>query len=129
VPGPAQIRKGIRVLVVDDYRPLADLVVSALGSAGYEARAAYSGKEALRAIEEFKPHAAVVDAILPDMDGLDFAAEFERRFPSGKVLLTSAMGHEPKPSKVREAYPVIHKAMLMDELLPLLDSLKASEQP
>jgi response regulator RpfG family c-di-GMP phosphodiesterase len=70
----------------------------------------------------------VVDAILPDMDGFDFAAKIEQLFPSCKVLLTSAMDHAQTAPKGRKKYPVVHKAMLMDELLPFLDSFSTSEE-
>jgi len=125
---PYKSRNKVRVLVVDDYIPFANLLVGALGNEGYQARAAYSACEALRAAEDFKPHAVVLDAILRDMDGFKLAAEFERRLPACRVLLTSAWDYEREPAHVRWPYRVVHKAALMDELSQFLDSCGPSEE-
>jgi DNA-binding response OmpR family regulator len=117
-----RIPNGLRVLVVDDYYPIADLVASVLWKHGYEARAVYSASDALHAGEEFKPHAAVLDVILPDVEDFQFVAEFERRFPECRVLLTSAWDFVMDPPKVRAPHRIVRKAVLMEELLRFLES-------
>ncbi|WP_394254331.1 response regulator transcription factor [Pseudoclavibacter helvolus] len=60
----------IRVLVVDDEPSLTDLLRMALRYEGWEVRTAADGASALKVAREFKPHAAVLDIMLPDTDGL-----------------------------------------------------------
>ncbi len=60
----------VRVLVVDDEAPLAELLSMALRYEGWEVRTAGDGEQALRAAREFRPDAVVLDVMLPDTDGL-----------------------------------------------------------
>ncbi|WP_419996404.1 response regulator transcription factor [Streptomyces boninensis] len=60
----------IRILVVDDEPPLAELLTMALRYEGWVVRSSGTGAEALRTARELKPHAVVLDVMLPDMDGL-----------------------------------------------------------
>ncbi len=60
----------IRVLVVDDEPSLTDLLRMALRYEGWEVRTAADGASAVKVAREFKPHAAVLDIMLPDTDGL-----------------------------------------------------------
>jgi two-component system OmpR family response regulator len=88
---------GVRVLVVDDDPHLAELLVTTLRFAGFQVAAAASGGAALRAADEFAPQIAVLDVLLPDLDGF----EVVRRLRSGGhafpvVFLTARDGVEDK---------------------------------
>ncbi len=60
-----------RVLVVDDYRTTADSLVEQLESWGHEARATYSGEQALELLDSFQPEIIVSDLKLPGISGVD----------------------------------------------------------
>jgi two-component system OmpR family response regulator len=60
-----------RVLVVDDEKSISDLISTGLKFVGFDVRTAASGAEALRQAEEFKPHALILDVMLPDLDGFE----------------------------------------------------------
>jgi CheY-like chemotaxis protein len=62
-----------RVLIVDDEHIIADTLVAIFSGAGYESRAAYSAEGALGLIPSWPPQLAIVDVILPGMNGIDFA--------------------------------------------------------
>lgn len=78
---PLRSRSSIRVLVVDDFHPLANALKEMFEANFYDVRAAYSVAEALEIAEDFRPDALIADLILPGPDGLQLAAEFERRWP------------------------------------------------
>ncbi len=59
----------IRLLVVDDDPPIADLVATVARYEGWEAACAYSGEEALTVAAEFQPDIVVLDLMLPGLDG------------------------------------------------------------
>lgn len=80
----------LRVLVVDDYYPLANAFFNILATNFYDARVAYTAAEALDIAAQFRPHTLIADVTLPDMDGLKLAADFETRYPDCRVLLMSA---------------------------------------
>jgi two-component system, OmpR family, alkaline phosphatase synthesis response regulator PhoP len=57
------------VLSVDDEPDVTALVRFHLSRAGYEVRAAASGREALEAIRSQRPDLVLLDLMLPDIDG------------------------------------------------------------
>ncbi|WP_329625260.1 response regulator transcription factor [Streptomyces sp. NBC_01255] len=59
----------IRVLVVDDDPPIADLVATVARYEGWDAVTANSGREALRLAADLPPDIVVLDLMLPDIDG------------------------------------------------------------
>ncbi|MEV8088420.1 response regulator transcription factor [Streptomyces nigra] len=61
--------ENVRLLVVDDDPPIADLVATVARYEGWEAVTANSGEEALRRAAAFHPDIVVLDLMLPDVDG------------------------------------------------------------
>ncbi|NJP42871.1 response regulator transcription factor [Actinacidiphila epipremni] len=80
----------VRVLVVDDETPLADLLSMALRYEGWKVRTEADGASALRAAREDRPDAVVLDVMLPDMDGLEVLARLRRETPDVPVLFLTA---------------------------------------
>ncbi|MFI0895198.1 response regulator transcription factor [Streptomyces sp. NPDC020983] len=80
----------VRVLVVDDEAPLADLLSMALRYEGWKVRTECDGSSALRAAREDRPDAVVLDVMLPDMDGLEVLARLRRETPDVPVLFLTA---------------------------------------
>jgi CheY-like chemotaxis protein len=70
-------RRGLQVLVVDDYADAREMVVLILESAGFAARAASNGAAALASARQHCPDAVVLDIFMPDMDGIETARQFE----------------------------------------------------
>jgi two-component system, OmpR family, response regulator len=62
-----------RVLVVDDEPNIVDVISMALRFQGFEVATAGTGREALAAVEGFRPEVMVLDVMLPDMEGFEVA--------------------------------------------------------
>ncbi|MFF4948746.1 response regulator transcription factor [Streptomyces chattanoogensis] len=60
----------VRVLVVDDEPDLTEVLSGALKGEGWSVRTASDGATALSVARDFRPHAVVLDWMLPDIDGL-----------------------------------------------------------
>ena len=61
-----------RILVVDDERPITDLVSMALRYEGFAVQTAATARDARSAVMEFRPALVVLDVGLPDEDGFAF---------------------------------------------------------
>jgi two-component system OmpR family response regulator len=61
-----------RILVVDDERPITDLVSMALRYEGFAVQTAATARDARTAVMEFRPALVVLDVGLPDEDGFAF---------------------------------------------------------
>ena len=83
-----------RILVVDDEPSITDLVTMALHIHGATVEVAHTGTEALRAVQEFRPHLIVLDVMLPDLDGFTVLERMgrERRSADIPVLFLTARG-------------------------------------
>ena len=60
-----------KVLVVDDEPTIADVVARYLTRAGYAARTAGTGEDALHQANAERPDVVILDLMLPDVDGLE----------------------------------------------------------
>ena len=73
-----------KLLVVDDEPNIRELLSTSLRFAGFEVVAAANGREALAAVEADEPDLAVLDVMLPDMDGFTITRKLRaagRHFP------------------------------------------------
>ena len=86
-----------RVLVVDDESNITDLVTTALRYEGFEVASAHDGREALAAVESFRPDLMVLDVMLPDVDGFEVQRRLlDRGRPTPVVFLTARDSTEDK---------------------------------
>ncbi|HWU08413.1 MAG TPA: response regulator transcription factor [Streptomyces sp.] len=83
-------RNPVRVLVVDDEAPLAELLSMALRYEGWEVRSAGDGAGAVRTARDFRPDAVILDVMLPDMDGLAVLGRLRRELNDVPVLFLTA---------------------------------------
>ncbi|MDA8274698.1 MAG: response regulator transcription factor [Actinomycetota bacterium] len=85
---------GARILVVDDEESITDLVAMALGMHGAVVEVAHDGRHALDAIPHMRPHAVVLDVMLPDLDGLEVLRrmQWDPRTAAVPVLFLTAKG-------------------------------------
>ncbi len=60
-----------KILVVDDEKEIAQLIRDYLRAEGYEVFMAFDGEEAVNCFREQKPQLAVLDIMLPKMDGTE----------------------------------------------------------
>ena len=78
-----------RILVVDDEASISELISTSLRFVGFDVRTAANGAEALRVAEEFKPHAMVLDVMLPDLDGFEVCKKIRNEGVDTGVLSVS----------------------------------------
>ena len=115
-----------RIVVIDDHAPSRDVLRAAVTAAGgavvAEAHTAGAGVEL---VARERPDAAVIAVGLPDRDGIDAAADIDRRCPCPVVVLTShadrevierarragAMAYLVKPLRSVELAPAVELAI------------------
>jgi DNA-binding NtrC family response regulator len=77
-------------LIVDDERTIADtLAVIFSTRCGYETRAVYTAEEAMDMLAEWYPDLAIVDVVLPQVNGIDLAIFLTAQYPACQLLLFS----------------------------------------
>jgi CheY-like chemotaxis protein len=95
----------LRLLVVDDNRDAADSLAVLLELLGAEVHLAYSGGEALQAVEACRPDVVLLDLGMPEIDGYEVARRIRERTGSvGPTLIAlSGWGQEEDLRRTHEA--------------------------
>ncbi|MDL2324883.1 VanR-ABDEGLN family response regulator transcription factor [Ruminococcaceae bacterium OttesenSCG-928-A16] len=78
-----------RILVVDDEKEIADLIEIYLKNGGYKVTKCYNAKTALQMLETETPDAAILDVMLPDMDGFMLCAQIRESHNFPIIMLTA----------------------------------------
>lgn len=109
-----------RVLVVDDERSVADMIVGYLSEAGYLARAVYSGKEALRVFKAGGFQVVITDLKMPGFDGLSLIAALKKIDNNAVIILISGCGAINNVARAIQlgAYDFIAKPFNREDLIP-----------
>nr|WP_309100856.1 response regulator YycF [Fredinandcohnia onubensis] len=77
------------ILVVDDEKPIADILQFNLEKEGYKVVCAYDGNEALEKVEEVNPDLILLDIMLPHKDGMEVCREVRKKYDMPIVMLTA----------------------------------------
>ena len=80
----------MNILVVEDERNLADAICHILGENGYQTEAAYDGKTGLAYAESGLYDAAVLDVMLPGMDGFEIVRTLRKAGNGLPVMMLTA---------------------------------------
>ena len=84
---------GVKVLLVEDDKSIAESVIASLQQAGLEVQHVMTGSEAIASVSATSPDVVLMDLGLPDMDGLD-ASKIIRETSAVPIIIVSARGDE-----------------------------------
>lgn len=82
-----------KILVVDDEKPISDIIKFNMVKEGYEVVTAFDGREALEVFEAENPDILILDLMLPELDGLEVARTI-RKTSSVPIIVLSAKDSE-----------------------------------
>lgn len=85
-----------KILVVDDEKEIVDLIEVYLKNDGYTVYKAYNGSEALRYIENVKIDLAILDVMLPDIDGFRICQKIREKHFYPIIMLTAKVEDSDK---------------------------------
>lgn len=91
------MEKRAHILVVDDEQAIADLVVNLLVAEGMDALACYSGQAALDMLARTPFNLAIVDIMMPGIDGFELCVRM-RQMRDIPVIFLSAKDEEADKS-------------------------------
>lgn len=82
-----------KILIVDDEKPISDIIKFNMTREGYEVVTAFDGKEALELFQAEMPDIVILDLMLPEIDGLEVARNI-RKTSNIPILMLSAKDSE-----------------------------------
>src|SRR5258708_1800561 len=121
----------MRVLVVEDDPGVRHCLVEILTRSGCEVIAADSAANASAQLRDCRrpPHVAVLDIVLPTMNGLHYAEQLRRELPSVEVIFMTGW-LDPAVLKAAAALgPMLIKPFTVSSLLSTVDNLLKRRNP
>jgi len=128
MPGNARIRN---ILIVEDETAIADTLAAILSTRGYRVQVAYTAEKAIDVIAGWQPDVAIVDVMLPVMNGFDFSMILNANYPACRLMLFS--GAPDTATLLEEAlkkgrnFQVYAKPLHPTFVLDTVESLLSSE--
>jgi CheY-like chemotaxis protein len=118
---------GEQILIVDGEPDMCWALEHLLNQQGYVTRKALTALEALRLMARHRFTWALLDAKLPDMDGLELARRLRKRAPDMRVMMVSGYYYRDDVS-IQEAIAqgvivdLISKPFLQEEIPRILET-------
>jgi DNA-binding NtrC family response regulator len=124
---------GYKVLIVDDEQNIADSLAIIFHTQDYSTRVAYTAEQAIEIIAESQPDLAIIDVMLPQMNGIDLAIVIQANYPTCRILLFSG---QPDSSELAEqaakkghTFHIIAKPVHPEFMLELAAHVLAQQAP
>ena len=130
-----------RILIVDDERPIVDILKFNLEKEGFTTTVAYDGEQAINVALSVKPDLILLDLMLPKIDGFNVCKEIRKHLTCPIIMLTAkeevvdkiiglelgADDYMTKPFSIREVIARV-KANLRKHVLPEDEEEKKSSK-
>lgn len=130
-----------KILIVDDEKPIVDILKFNLEKEGFSTAVAYDGEEAINLALSIKPDLILLDLMLPKVDGFNVCKELRKSLVCPIIMLTAkeevvdkiiglelgADDYMTKPFSIREVIARI-KANLRKHVLPESSSIKKGNE-
>jgi len=88
-----------KIMIVDDDPNIRELVCALLKNGGFEACEAKDGRDALQKITEDNPDLAIIDLMMPHMDGYELCRKLRQYYENLPVLMLTAQAELPSKAK------------------------------
>ena len=117
------------ILVVDDDQSVAKAFEYFLAFDGHTSRIASNAEDAIRLIEEQRPHLVMMDVRMPGIDGLQALAQIRARFPGIYVVIMTAYGtSQTSIDAIRAgAFDYLTKPLDLDNLREVIGKALAAQ--
>ena len=84
------VKTNNRILIMDDSAALLKVMTQTLTQHGYEVETATNGVIGLQKMETFRPGLAIIDIMMPEMDGFEATRKIKHAYPEVYVVMFSA---------------------------------------
>lgn len=113
----------IKILIVEDEKPISSLIKFNLSDAGYECQCAYDGEEAANQIEKERFDLILLDVMIPKISGYELI-EYIRTYDVPVIFLTAKSNVEDKVKGLKlGAEDYMTKPFEMIELLARVETV------
>lgn len=119
-------KEPVKILVIDDEKPICEALAGALSDDGYQVATANDGESGLQMIRDFQPEIVLLDIWMPGkMDGLEVLSAAKSRFTDIQFIIMSGHGTiETAVKAVKNgAWDFVEKPLSMDKISILIQNI------
>lgn len=130
--GKGKSTRPLSVLVVDDDAAICGFLPRVFARFDYSSAVADSGKEAIALLEEQAFDIALIDFMMPNMNGLELSRWLADHHPNTAIVIMTGYGSEPELKEALEGgvFRCIPKPLPdLEELRAELEDAIESKQP
>jgi len=124
---------GRGILIVDDEAAIAESLSAVFTHSGYTVRTALSAEEAIETVAVWEPDLAILDVMLPRMNGLELAVVLRDNHPRCRLVLFSGNANTPalaeEAAKKGNFFEILSKPVHPLFMLDYVASLFAEPAP
>jgi DNA-binding NtrC family response regulator len=134
--GMPDITRRRKILIIDDEVNVAETLGLIFSTSGYEVYVVASAEAAIELIPEWRPDVAIVDVMLPRMNGIDLAIVLKSNYPGCRIVLFS--GQPDSTALLEEAWKKghhfeilakpLHPGFILDTVSNLLATTASSRE-
>ncbi|MBQ7678100.1 MAG: response regulator [Lachnospiraceae bacterium] len=95
------LKRGYKVLVVDDDPVVANMTLRVLDRSGFTAKAVNSGAEGIAVAEQFGPHLVLLDKRMPGMDGFETMRRLKENAKTSAVPIVFLTSDDDTENEIR----------------------------
>jgi len=111
--------KEMKLLLVDDEEEFAKTLSERLEMRYIQSDVAFSGKEALKTMDEDIPDVMVLDLKMPGMDGTEVLRLAKKAYPGVQIIMLTGHGSEKDEQEARRlgVFEYLHKPVDIENLI------------
>jgi len=119
-----------KILIVDDEEPIRNFMVSLFSKYGHRCETVKDGIEALEKIKKNSFDSAVIDIVMPHMDGITLTRELTKLCPDLPVMIMTgnADEHSAESAIAAGAREFIRKPFSLDEFITRFDKMMRDQE-
>lgn len=113
-------KENIKILIIDDEKPIRDVMSASIKDEGYNVITASDGKQGLEMIQTYKPLIVFCDIWMnDDMEGLNVLKQSRMEYPETEFVMISGHGNIETAVKSTKlgAWDFVEKPLSMDKVL------------
>ena len=122
--------KHFDILIVDDEKRYADMLVRRLKLRGLTCKACYDGKAAIETVMQAYFPLIILDLQLPDLYGTEVLIQIKQHRPETEVIILTGHGTAMDHAEcmTHGAHSFMNKPLDIDRLLTIVDQIKEIER-
>lgn len=78
-----------KILIVDDEKPISDIIKFNLKKESFDVEVAFDGEDALKKVYQYQPDLILLDVMLPKLDGFQVCRKVRETFKMPIIMLTA----------------------------------------